>query len=99
MNNKELKKNLALISAKKSILINDYYVSRVGIFGSVARGDFTRASDVDILVEFSKPVGMFHFLDLENFLNGILHKKVDLVTRRALKSTIKKTILHEVVYA
>ena len=97
--NNELKKNLTLLTTQKSILTQEYNVSRVGIFGSIARGDHVRKSDVDILVEFSKPIGMFQFLDLENFLSAILKKKVDLVTKRALKPMIKKAILDEVIYA
>ena len=55
----------------------------------------TEESDVDILVEFSKPVGL-EFFDLKEYLESVLNKKVDLVTVRALKPTMKERILKEV---
>ncbi|MDP3900494.1 MAG: nucleotidyltransferase family protein [bacterium] len=75
-----------------------YHVKKIGIFGSFARGDQTKASDIDILVEFKKPIGLFNFIKLEDFLSQTLHKKVDLVSKKALKPTIKKDILKEVIY-
>ena len=55
-------------------------------------------SDIDILVEFSEPVG-WEFIDLKDFLEMILEIKVDLVTKNALKPQIRDRILNEVVYA
>lgn len=55
-------------------------------------------SDVDILVKLSRPVGMFDFIRLENYLAEKLGRKVDLVTPHALKPIIKNDILNEVVY-
>lgn len=75
-----------------------YRVKTIGVFGSAARGDDTPASDIDILVEFSEPVGFFKFLDLEEYLSGILERKVDLVTRNALKPDIRDAVLRDVVY-
>lgn len=75
-----------------------YHVKTIGVFGSAARGEDTLASDVDILVEFSTPVGFFKFLDLEEYLSGILKRKVDLVTRDALKPALKDAVLRDVVY-
>ena len=73
-------------------------VSHAAVFGSVARGEQTAASDVDVLVEFSESVGFFAFLDLEDFLTRTFGKKVDLVTKRALKPAVKDQILKDVVY-
>lgn len=81
-----------------SLLREKYNVRELGVFGSVARGDNTSASDVDILVEFSKPIGLFEFVQLEDYLSKILGTKVDLVTKKALKSAIAEDILKEVVY-
>jgi predicted nucleotidyltransferase len=79
-------------------LRNEYMVSKIGIFGSFARGEATNASDVDILVEFSRPVDLFHFIGLQDRLAEILGRKVDLATPRALKPLIKDQILREVLY-
>jgi predicted nucleotidyltransferase len=91
-------KYLNIINKNRSTLRDKYLVKEIGIFGSVARGDQTPSSDVDILVEFLEPVGFFAFLDLEDFLSNTLGKKVDLVTKRALKSAVKDQILKEALY-
>ena len=87
-----------MIDENRAILRDKYFVKEIGIFGSVARGEQTALSDVDVLVEFSEPVGFFTFLDLEDFLSGTFGKKVDLVTKRALKSAVKDQILKDAVY-
>lgn len=88
----------AKIKSNLPFLREKYYVEKIGVFGSVARGDNTKKSDVDILVKLSRPVGMFDFIRLENYLAEKLGKKVDLVTPNALKTVIKNDILSEVVY-
>ncbi|HDH03933.1 MAG TPA: nucleotidyltransferase [Candidatus Campbellbacteria bacterium] len=75
-----------------------YHVKQVGIFGSVARGTEKNDSDIDILVEFSSPIGFFDFMRLEKHLSEVLNKKVDLVSKKAIKPIIKKSILDEVIY-
>jgi uncharacterized protein len=93
------KKYLNVLNDNRGILRDEYCVKEIGIFGSVARGEQTALSDVDILVEFSEPVGFFKFIDLENFLARILDKKVDLVTKKALKDVVKDQILKDAIYA
>lgn len=75
-----------------------YSVKTLGIFGSTALGQNKSSSDIDILVEFSKPIGMFAFLELEEYLSQILSKKVDLVSKKALKLAIKDEVLEQVNY-
>ncbi len=74
-----------------------YHVNNIGLFGSVLRGEQKKTSDTDILVEFSKPIGFFKFLELEEYLGTILGTKVDLVSKKALKPRIGQQILNEVV--
>lgn len=80
------------------LLHEKYHVKKLGIFGSFARGEQNPESDVDIIVEFESPVGFFEFIRLENYLSEILGAKVDLVTERALKPSIKESVLQETVY-
>ncbi|MCD6093212.1 MAG: nucleotidyltransferase family protein [Candidatus Omnitrophica bacterium] len=82
----------------KPFLKEKFKVKEIGIFGSYLRGEESEKSDVDVLVEFYTPIG-WEFIDLKEFLEQILGKEVDLVTRRALKSQLKHKILEEVVYA
>lgn len=79
-------------------LRDTYGVDELGVFGSVARGDNTEKSDIDILVTLSRPMGYFEFIDLEEYLAKLLGKKVDLVTKKALKPAIKDDILQQVTY-
>ena len=81
----------------KPELEDRYKVKEIGIFGSYARGDQKRTSDLDVLVEFSEPIG-WEFVDLKEYLESILDMKVDLVTVRALKPQLKDRILQEVIY-
>ncbi len=81
----------------KPLLAEKFKVKEIGIFGSLVRGEQSDASDIDILVEFSEPVGFFTFIDLEDYLSEILSAKVDLVSKKALKPHIGKNILRELV--
>lgn len=87
-----------ILQKNMSILKNRYDVESIGVFGSISRGEEKKGSDVDILVDFSKPMGFFKFIELEEFLGKLIGKKVDLVTKRALKPVIKDEILKEVSY-
>ena len=91
----ELKK---ILSERKPEIKKKYKVKSIGIFGSYVSGKSNKRSDVDVLVEFSEPVGMFVFLDLEEYLQRIFGLKVDLVSKKALKPKIGENILNEVVY-
>lgn len=75
-----------------------YDVKKVGIFGSVRRGEHGPKSDVDVLVEFSKPISFFEFIRLEGFLSKKLGRKVDLISKKAIKSAIRKSVLKETIY-
>ncbi|MFW5641083.1 MAG: nucleotidyltransferase family protein [Thermodesulfobacteriota bacterium] len=78
-------------------ITRDYGVVSMGIFGSYARGEAAADSDIDILVEFNRPIGFFKFLELEERLSQWLGKEVDLVTKAALKPRIGRRILTEAV--
>jgi predicted nucleotidyltransferase len=81
----------------KPILKEKYKVNKIGYFGSYARGEQKDDSDIDILVEFSEPIGL-EFVELKEYLEDVLNKKVDLVTVNALKPQLKEAILQEVIY-
>lgn len=80
----------------KSVLEKKYHVHTLGIFGSYIRNEQTVGSDLDILVDFSSPISLFDFIDMEAELSELLHIKVELVSRKALKPFIGKHILNEV---
>jgi hypothetical protein len=80
------------------VLREKYHVKTMGIFGSFARGEENAKSDVDIVVEFTSPMGFFDFIRLEKTLSESLGRQVDLVTKSALKPAIKADVLKEVIY-
>ena len=75
----------------------NFKVKTIGVFGSYVRGGQKRKSDVNVLVEFEEPIGLFEFMDLEMYLSNLLGVKVDLVSKKALKSHIGEHILKEVI--
>ena len=86
------------ISEHKHEAEEKYKVKEIGIFGSYVRGEQKKGSDIDILVEFKEPIGLFKFMDLEEYLKKLLGIKVDLISRKALKPRIGERILKEVVF-
>ena len=95
MNKDEIRKK---IIRQLPFLKQKYNVKRLGIFGSVVRDQQKKGSDVDMLVEFTSPIGFFDFIRLENFLAKTLDQKVDLVSQKALKPVIKDDVLKEALY-
>ena len=89
--NKEIEK----IKAKIIKILKRNNVKRAGIFGSYARGDYKKNSDIDILVDIPKDVNLFGFVGIKLELEDKLGKKVDLVEYVAIKPLIKKNILEE----
>jgi predicted nucleotidyltransferase len=81
----------------KPTLYNEFSVSEIGIFGSFSDGTNTEDSDIDILIELEKPIG-WKFFTLEIYLEKIFKRKIDLVTKGALKKQIKNIILKQVKY-
>jgi len=94
-NIEEIKK---IINKHKTILTEQYKIKSIGVFGSYAKGSPDKKSDIDILVEFSETPDIFEFIKLEEYLTQILGIKVDLVTKKALKPSLKEEILKEIVY-
>ena len=81
----------------KPILLKDFSVKEIGLFGSFSDNSATEDSDIDILVELDKPIG-WKFFTLEIFLEDIFDRKIDLVTKNALKHQLKEKILKQVNY-
>jgi len=80
--------------------IKGYGIKRIGIFGSFVRSTQDAKSDIDVLAEFYPSQKTFdNYMELKFFLESILHRKVDLVIKEAVKPRIKPYILNEVLYA
>ena len=80
-------------------LEDQYHIKRIGIFGSVRKKAQTDESDLDLVVEFSRPIGMMAFVHLKDLLSRRLNLRIDLVTPDGLHPLIRDQVMHEVVYA
>jgi predicted nucleotidyltransferase len=92
------KKILDILEDEIPFIKKAYQVSKIGLFGSYAREEQTDESDVDLLIEFVKPISFFTLFKLENYLSDKLGVKVEIVTPRALKELIIPTIMRDVIY-
>lgn len=81
----------------KPELIEKYSISSIGLFGSIVRNDFTDKSDIDIIVDFSKPIGV-EFIDLADLIEKKLQKRVDLVSKNGVKPKYFNEIKSEIIY-
>lgn len=90
---------LKILEANRSTL-RDMGVESLSLFGSIARGEATDLSDVDLLVEFDRPIGLFQFIRVQQYLQDILGvDKVDLVMPDALHEELRDSILKEAIRA
>jgi hypothetical protein len=94
----ERDKILALLKSHKRQL-KKFGVRSISIFGSVARKQVRKHSDVDLLVDFDRPIGLFEFARLKLYLEELLARKVDLVTPEALRKEFRENILREAIRA
>lgn len=78
--------------------LEQFGVKTLAYFGSIARDEARPDSDVDILVEFGEPVTFRRFMRLKFWLEDLLHCRVDLVTRAALKPRLRPSIEREAIY-
>jgi uncharacterized protein len=88
----------ALLQRHKETFREQYGLKEIGIFGSYVRGEQVAESDLDILIELEKPIGLLRFMKLERTLSELLGIPVEMVTKKALKPHIGKRILQEVMY-
>ncbi|MEL7355781.1 MAG: nucleotidyltransferase family protein [Cyanobacteria bacterium J06560_6] len=77
----------------------EFAVKALFLFGSVARGEATPQSDIDLLVEFEHPVGLFALLRLQSYLEDLLGRPVDLGTPNSLRPHLRETVLQEAIRA
>jgi len=83
---------------QKNIIINTlmpFHPVRIGIFGSVARGENTENSDIDILYQLKTAVGLFNLVRMKDSLEEKLNKKVDLVSEKSIHPKLKSYIMND----
>ena len=94
-------KIVALLQAKYPYLAAEFGVSKIGLFGSYLKGQPDETSDIDIVVEFERPVG-FRFFELVDYLEELLGRRVDILTPAGIQNIrikrVAKNITESVVY-
>ena len=94
MNTNEVINKLQCI---KPFLQNDFSVKTIGLFGSFSTGNYTDSSDVDILIDFERPVGV-EFIDVSCLLEREFGRKVDVVSLKGIKDKYLKEIENDIIY-
>jgi predicted nucleotidyltransferase len=89
---------LQLLRQKNAELTKKFGVKSLSLFGSVARNEATSDSDVDLLVEFNRPVGYFGLFALQDYLEKLLGCPVDLGTPNSLKPYIRERVMGEAIH-
>ena len=86
-----------ILAQLKPELIDKYHISSIGLFGSIVRDDFTPSSDIDIIMDFSQPIGI-EFVDLADYIENKLQKNIDLVSRKGIEPKYYQAIEQEIIY-
>lgn len=86
---------MTITQIKKAALpiLNAHGIRKAAVFGSVARDEETADSDVDLLIQLPRPIGLLPFAGLKLELEDALHRKVDLVEYEALHPRLKSRVL------
>jgi len=91
------KEQASTILQQHQAALQKFHVASLSVFGSVARGEAGPESDIDLLVTFDCPVGLFEFVRVRRYLAHVLGCRVDLVTPDALRVEMRERILQEAV--
>lgn len=89
---------LQILKQKNAELETKFGVKSLLLFGSVARDEATPTSDVDLLVEFNRPIGYFGLFALQDYLENLLGCSVDLGTPDSLKPYIRERVMGELIH-
>lgn len=88
---------LTKLKELKPFLIEEYGIKTIGLFGSFSQNEASEDSDIDLLVEYERYLG-WKTIHLGIYLEGIFGRKIDLVSKKALKARIKNSIMEQVLY-
>jgi hypothetical protein len=97
VNMKTLTEIRNIVRQQSEILGDKYGVAVVAIFGSYARGEQVEESDLDLLVEFLRPISLLELVGAEIYLSEVLGVKADLVPKRDVRAELRESILKEAV--
>ncbi len=87
-----------IIDQHRPELKRQFHVDKIGVFGSYARGDQKKRSDVDLLVTFDKDISLFDHVDLNLYLKELMGRKVDVIPHDNLRPELREYVLKDLVY-
>ncbi len=94
-------KVIEILRKELSYLVSEYGVKKMGLFGSYAKGTPAKGSDIDILVEFDRPIGL-KFMEFAEYLEGLLGTGIDILTPAGIESIrierVARSITESIVY-
>ncbi|WP_026951058.1 nucleotidyltransferase family protein [Algoriphagus mannitolivorans] len=91
---------MAITEKQKTIIKNvtqKFQPKLIGVFGSYARGDQNKDSDLDILIDFKEKINLLELIGLEQELSELLEIKVDLITQKSLHPPLKPLIEKDLI--
>jgi predicted nucleotidyltransferase len=86
-----------ILHEQQKELVERYHIASLSLFGSVARDEARVDSDIDIMVKFARPTGLFQFIDLKKRLEALFGCKVDIGKQRSLKPHLRARVLQEAI--
>ncbi len=95
---KDKEEIIIMLKKLKDEIKKKYKVKSIGLFGSYVNNKQKETSDIDFLIEFEDDADLFHYTGLSFFLEDHFNKKVDVISRPALKRELREQILREVIY-
>ncbi len=97
MNILNMRKDKEIEKIKKKIIpvLKEYKVTQAGIFGSYARGEQKKKSDIDILIKIHNDASLMTLISLKMELEKIIKRKVDLVEYETIRKELKEQILND----
>ncbi|HAX49063.1 MAG TPA: nucleotidyltransferase domain-containing protein [Ignavibacteria bacterium] len=97
MNELNKEKIISILKEQITFLNERYHLRKIGLFGSYAVESQTESSDIDLIVDFDKPIGL-DFVELGDYLENLLNKKVDLITFEGLKNSNLNLKTNQIIY-
>lgn len=86
------------LKSAKHQLYTDFNINEIGVFGSYSRNEQNENSDIDILIDLEKEIGLIKFLEIENCFKDIVGDKAEVVLKSDLRTELKEQILKETIF-
>jgi len=93
-----LKEVVKILEPHKKEIFKNYNLKKLGVFGSLVRGENNSKSDIDMIVEYNVIPDLLKYIELERYIEKILNNKVDLVIKDSIRDEFKESVLNDAVF-